>query len=501
MDPLDNQTHAPFNRFKPVWIWHPEVHRHYEEQLCYFLLAVKPYVHETFVRQLRELLEEFGIPEAGICRYSLFGTFDLLLRVWLPPGQRTFFNERISKTISNCLQRASFEVEQVFKPWGFPALQEYKEITLRHDLDEVVRRVQEGRATPNEIMELQNDGVLTDGSNLEQFSDAKKAFVFIGAEASLSGTARGDKFIKDIEKCLADKSIASSALYSGAGSAWLLVKLVVSDFYAIGRFVTSLHKNYSHESLTTSTFVVCEDSNQWQQGDAVSSTSMVVRRGRNKTVAVLLPELYEQKFARTFITKVEELILRVLADAEAGSLLNEEKQQILDFLKGVITGSRARVFAVLFPIFGETEDEIRTPLSQSAIRVLGSAGVKILSQKLDEHFKKKGESLNKRSFGDVILGWKILAEAQQLQNPICNLDKEIKDLEAFPIQDIVSIRNRVMHYTDFREEEALLWCEQLFNLFALKKKLRRIIYLLNPSNAASGVLETKEEEVEVTDDN
>ena len=65
---------------RPVLLWHPQVHRYYNEELYYVALRFAPYRRDV-KEKLRTALDDQGI--SGCCLYEIFGTYDILLRVWL----------------------------------------------------------------------------------------------------------------------------------------------------------------------------------------------------------------------------------------------------------------------------------------------------------------------------------------------------------------------------------------------------------------------------------
>jgi hypothetical protein len=77
----------PESRNESRWdtlIWHHEIHAHLREQLVYFLLNFVPFNVQDIKTMLGELIRTQGL--GGIRAFALFGSSDLLLRVWLPRG-------------------------------------------------------------------------------------------------------------------------------------------------------------------------------------------------------------------------------------------------------------------------------------------------------------------------------------------------------------------------------------------------------------------------------
>ena len=97
-------------------VWHPHVHLHFNEELYFFLMAVKPFDAANFELQLKTVMREFEIPK--FCAYQIYGSFDTLIRVWLPAGYGPQFAERVRQTVENVQEILPFRVDQIPFLWN-----------------------------------------------------------------------------------------------------------------------------------------------------------------------------------------------------------------------------------------------------------------------------------------------------------------------------------------------------------------------------------------------
>ena len=54
-------------------VWHPDVHLHFNEELYFFLMAVKPFDATNFEKQLATAMDEFEISK--FCAYQIIRQF------------------------------------------------------------------------------------------------------------------------------------------------------------------------------------------------------------------------------------------------------------------------------------------------------------------------------------------------------------------------------------------------------------------------------------------
>ncbi len=465
----------------PVWVWHPKVHAHFHEKLCYFLLAVKPYDKEVFEPDLRALLDVYGV--SRVCHYELLGSFDVLLRVWLVQGLRGQFERDAQSGIRNCQNVLSFEVDRPVMPWGFEKIPDPTEDAItRYITPENVRRIQESAVAADDplLVSIKTANLLSDGEEVERKLDRPvKAFVAISAPPDFYGNvARSGKFVSQLKEYLSE--VDSWALYSGIGFAWVLIKVAVQDFYAIGRLVSRLHRDHSHEGISTSTFVVSET--EWRQGEAISDLALRESSGPNREVYKVLPSLYEAKLNAQDIGKFEDAVLEVRRKAQEGQISTTDENTAIRFLHAVLASDRMAAFQSLYGVLGTTEELLRADLNAAAGLVFGAPRtlierIKVVDERdppSSPETRSTAKSIETLTLGDVFKSWRILfAEDKEFG---IRVDEFGLDFSPQRVGKIAQMRNRVMHFGEFvprRDWEE--WLQNLLALFRLTPIFQRLI--------------------------
>jgi hypothetical protein len=105
------------------WEWHQSVHERIGETLHYYFLGFSPtYDRGLVFSALRELLETKGT--GGYAFYEVLGTFDIILRVWLPTNAAPHFDQTLKQVLTSAGARAltvePFEARSVLYHWAWP---------------------------------------------------------------------------------------------------------------------------------------------------------------------------------------------------------------------------------------------------------------------------------------------------------------------------------------------------------------------------------------------
>src|SRR5580704_19181378 len=96
-------------------IWLPEVHELFGDRLHYYLLTVRP-----FDERFRANMEAFKNDQhiGGFCFYEVFGSFDVILRVWIPAnGVEDKFIDNLRKVVPQIERAIPFRVTDIPKYW------------------------------------------------------------------------------------------------------------------------------------------------------------------------------------------------------------------------------------------------------------------------------------------------------------------------------------------------------------------------------------------------
>ncbi len=452
----------------PTWIWHPYVHSFYNEKLCYFLIAIKPFNRAVFEERLNSILKQYGVDKA--CHFELLGNFDILVRVWLIQGARGAFERKVTE-IPNCKHVASFEVDVAELPWGFPKDEEPKEsdlerLTANPDL---IKKIQSGElATGDRVEQLISGHLLSDARLFESaVKEPIKGFVSISAHPEFYGNPqRSRNLVKNIVTYLKSpqSKVKDSALYIGIGFAWVFVKVLVDDFYAIGNFVDWLHKGYSFEGISTNTFVV--SGRDWNQGEGISEFALREARGLNPNVWKVVPLLYDLPPDVPPLNEqergvFEEEIIAMKADAAEGNISPQQFAAAIKFLEAVLKDKRLDCFSALYESIGLAEERLRDGIERVAATVMKSPG-NLLNELNSQQDSDSGQvkKLSTLALGDLFRAWMILLKqaGQTVTNP---------DLTQEKFAEVTRMRNHVMHFGKFAPREQ--WQPWLKNLLWLYK--------------------------------
>ena len=96
--------------------WHPAVHRLFGEELRFYLIRLREPRHIRVTEQIRSVLSLVDIPFA--CEYSVFGTFDALVRVWLTRVAEPRFIRAFSDRSNNIAEARYFQPSTIQYLWN-----------------------------------------------------------------------------------------------------------------------------------------------------------------------------------------------------------------------------------------------------------------------------------------------------------------------------------------------------------------------------------------------
>lgn len=220
------------------WIWHPEVHREFDESCFFFLFRMISPQRGTINAQLDGLLRRAGIPNATV--YPLLGPYDALVRTWTTePRRRKLLKEiRASGHMVDQLHEFRSEFDGVRYRWwcerpGAPEMS--SDLVRQHSAD--IRRV----------AKAQLDNKLRDDADLQLVLRRLDALGLVQLSLDTSDRPRGIKvyIVFDSQYDRANKTqllrtiddyigshekFADVSVYQGDGFGRVLVKAVADDY-------------------------------------------------------------------------------------------------------------------------------------------------------------------------------------------------------------------------------------------------------------------------------
>ena len=288
-------------------IWHPLVHRRFSEELHYFRIRTTNYSSE-FRQSLRRTLSE--IPTMGFCIYQIFGSYDILLRVWFTSLNRQKFVESAKRFAG--IRIEEFLVQEFDVSWNesgnipeTPNESELVQLT-----PEIVQAAQHGQLTKSEMEDLLSKGLLL--SHTISFPNTEYKF-FVLMDYS-SDVPVGDSLVtQHLKNLIINQSFAEKvSAYSGIGFTRYLIKGVSRDFYNILRFVTELISAFKFLEVHTNTIVVAEE--EPCEFDDITLVGSIAAKEAD-TVRSLVPELYKHPKLKLFELNLLETKILERADA------------------------------------------------------------------------------------------------------------------------------------------------------------------------------------------
>lgn len=297
--PADSRDNQPGQHSGKV-LWHPTVHKRFGEDLYYFRFAAQTF-SPKFNNRIERLLSKVGV--TGYDLYTIFGEFDLFLRVWLTRPRCDLLESKLKE-----LQRDgvlanvnTFSVQEVvvFQHNSGQAIKTPGQTEVASLSQAIVEKAQQGILAKMEMDQLLTSGLLvTDRRGIQD--DQYKFFMVVDypTNKSLSEVDISDGLRNFL---LNEKRISRLSAFGGRGFARYLIKGVARDFYQILEFDIDLLTAFALLRLQTNTIVVAErfpkesDSITFGAGRAVLDQDEIRRVVPELEAAtnLSLPELHE----------------------------------------------------------------------------------------------------------------------------------------------------------------------------------------------------------------
>lgn len=459
-----------------MWVWHPEVHERFGEQLMYFLLAVKPFKRDEHDADVEKLMQKFGIPR--YCSYQLFGSYDSLLRVWLPPSAASEFKREIGD-LPGCRYVYDFRVVVKRLCWAqdIPKQKGANSATIKHKAKalvvEKVRAEQSGNLSDKDRNELEKNYLLLQRPSIDGNETIKAFIAFSPPEQNYTRQVQ-ESVEQQIQEVLTESGtfqFKSVTLMFGQGFCWALAKVVASKYSDLGRCVREASRKLSLYGINTQTHLVV-DFPPPREGDSVSGEALKMTLIGDPMVHGFLPELYEPPptgvpeldvVERAVFEKfVKEMLGKNQPASETGRTLIDDFETIKQFLRAAITNDRDAAFIALFPALKNAERRLREPVGRSAAKIY-PGGVAALLDYLRQQKGNPPASLEKMSLRDILqAGRAILRTAVPDDSWLAKWND--KDFE-----EIGEVRNTVVHDKPFiPRKEWKTFAERVLRLFEIR---------------------------------
>jgi len=403
-------------RFTTEHFWHRQVHQRLGEKLHFYIVRARPLDSLEIVRNLKvSVARSFG----SIHLFPIYGTYDVLIRVWLHPTNEDRFREELSHAMVQAGDDRRihlFTVDTIEQSW-------YEEITLSDDalrgLDEsLILRIQDGDA-PAEYDELRRKGFIL------KRQQANDILFFLAVQLRHEFD---DKNAHDVALAIRDSLVENSeihnvSIYRGSGYCSVLVRAEVANYFAIGT-LGWIRQQFRALGATTETYLVQTAGYVFAE-ERIGQATLSALQGRDLLIQAILPELYDAPFAKG------QPIKRFFDDQLRNATLTDKDRDLLhDYLLGRLQDNAVRMMTVLFTFFVELEQCLRGRFQEFAGRQNSGS--------MAEWFERAGVTESKRhpALGDIL---------QVCQTVISHGNfPEYADLVG-DWEDLASLRNEVAH--------------------------------------------------------
>ncbi len=333
--------------------WDHSVHSYLKERLVYYLARVRPYQRDVAVRALNQLVSEEGL--GTVRAFELFGTYDLLIRAWLPGEYPQRLEELLKKHLgSGCTGIQQFEVQQVVHRWYRSSTESdgnrgNRQNALR-DLDQqVIESIQDGRA-PAQFAALRKAGLIFDRASMHKKTICFFISVNFGEKLDFSQRASVVREIADY--LTSSHKLTRVSIDRGYGIMQILIKAEVEDYYAIDTIPDWIANKFETYKAITETFLSKPPLHISGDG-RIGRATFTELRGRDFLVAAILPEIYERARQNA---EIEDYLA---GNEQIKRLGPGAKRFVRDFLMAVLNKKVAEWASVLMKLFFEWEGYLR----------------------------------------------------------------------------------------------------------------------------------------------
>lgn len=336
------------------YFWHRQVHQRLGEKLHYYIVRARPLDSHEIVRNLKATVSRlFG----SIHVFPIYGSYDVLIRIWLHPINEAKFRHELSHAMVQAGEDRRihvFTVDTIEQSW-------YEQVTLKDDdlraLNEsLIMRVQDGEE-PDAYNELRNKGLILKREQSEDilfFLAIQLRHEFDDEHAHSVALAIRDSLAENSE-------IRNASIYRGSGYCSVLVRAETTNYFAIGS-LSWIRERFHALGATTETYLVQTAGYVFAE-ERIGQATFSALQGRDLLVQAILPELYDAPFAKG------QAIKRFIDDEVRQVPLTDKDRDLLhDYLLGRLDDNAVRMMTVLFTFFVEIEQCLRGRYQEFACR-------------------------------------------------------------------------------------------------------------------------------------
>jgi hypothetical protein len=443
---IDRDKHQSMN-FAERIIWHPQVRQRLGETLFYFLVRVSPFD----INQITARLNKFFLDKhiGGVRVYPIFGTYDLMIRVWLHPSTGITFRTGLDSSLGGTSHSMQpFAVEHIDLMW----YDRDREVTreLLESLDEDTIRAVQTRMNQPMLQRLMDAGLVLLESEIP--GTTINLFIAIYLEAgNLSILADAVAQIKSFLS--AHSEIRNPSVYRGFGFCSILVRCQVIDYFNIATFQNWIGETFKVFGVRAETYLA-QGPKPIINNETIGEATFWALRGKDLLVHSILPELYEINSPKR--PEVERFLIEELREKH---LTQQDKKLLHDYLIGYLSNDPTQMAMVIFAFFAQLENYLRRNYKEFLGRKSGRPPKEMLEEAGIEESKKF------LSFVDILRLYSMIVDNAG-QGELADKAKDWPEL--------ANLRNAVAHgTTDFLSN----WTQPLEVLIRYLPRVRELICL------------------------
>ncbi len=293
---------------KSYLVWNPAVYYLFEDSLTYYLIAATTFKRASFFRQLTTCLKKHQYQSYRI--YQVFGTYDVILRVWVKHGKQGELREILEQEVDSIRAADPWIVWKISDHWHW-GRDPLVDKTLRQVTPEYVKQIQrnfdkpETWATPP-VRDALDTGILR---KVEATDDRVLFFTFVDFKGGVVNVKEArNEILDDLQE---RPEILCPAVYlTTSHSAALMLKGECKDLFGIGRLVTDLNSRLALIGARTSTLVACDT--DIHGSEEITARDIRQAAGIDLAVKKHFPVLYEREVPERLRQQIEYWVREVL---------------------------------------------------------------------------------------------------------------------------------------------------------------------------------------------
>ena len=286
-------------------LWHPAVHREFEDKLVFYRAHARPFSAETIKQQLETFTSKNEL--RNLVAFVTFGHYDLMMRAWVHKN----VIHSVEHGIASCLgvdPLETFLVEGEYGAENDKEFQKNEDLRKRLHFHRTIRQVQQGRD-----IELLKDLVKA-GWVFEPRDQGNRIRFYVAIRVAPERAPKpglGRELFTEIAR---NTLLKRQIVYEGRGFCSYLIKAEVETnaYFSIEKLTEGFLDNLKNLGASTETYLVARENPLHRGEDLVTDNTLIELRGRAQFIRDLIPEVYD------CLTEASDEIIQMLHTHEIG---------------------------------------------------------------------------------------------------------------------------------------------------------------------------------------